>query len=139
MPKRRRRHLRSSPPSRPPTLKPRSRRGRAVQTLLGLLTSQPGGKAARALDAVVEETLLGWPAVLATFVRAHLVRRRESHPEEALSPDHVLEALHLAVAEGGPELATQAEAELERTEPVKAGESVATFSEPTQVGDYLKV
>ncbi|OLQ04788.1 hypothetical protein AK812_SmicGene12098 [Symbiodinium microadriaticum] len=89
-------------------------------------------EAARALDAVVEETLLGWPAVLATFVRAHLVRRRESHPEEALSPDHVLEALHLAVAEGGPELATQAEAELERTEPVKAGESVATFSEPTQ-------
>ncbi|CAE7796727.1 unnamed protein product, partial [Symbiodinium necroappetens] len=93
----------------------------------------------RALDAVTKEASLeGWPALLATFVKAHLVRRKESHPGEALSSDHVFEALRLAVAEGGPELATQAEVELERTEPVKAGESVATFSEAVAAGDYLK-
>ena len=78
-----------------------------------------------------EVPLEGWPDLLATFVKAHLVRHKESHPEERLSTDHVLEALRLAVTEGGPELATQAEAELERTEPVKAGESVAYFSEAT--------
>ena len=94
---------------------------------------------ARALDAVTAEVPLeGWPDLLATFVRAHLVRRKESHPGEPLNPDHVLEALRLAVAEGGPELATQAEAELERTEPVKAGESVASFSEATPNEDCLK-
>ena len=86
----------------------------------------------RALDTVAEEVPLdGWPDLLATFVKAHLVRHKESHPDEHLSTNHALEALRLAVAEGGPELATQAEAELERTEPVKAGESVAYFSEAT--------
>ena len=85
-----------------------------------------------------EVPLEGWPDLLATFVKAHLVRRKESYVGEPLSPDHVLEALRLAVAEGGPELATQAEAELERTEPVKAGESVASFSEATPDEDCLK-
>ena len=71
-----------------------------------------------------------WPSLLATFVRGYLTQHLESNPSVSLGNDEVRLALEKAAAEGGPELATQAEAELELLEPIKAGEGRASFTEP---------